>query len=197
MQDRLFFPLAFILASTFILMALQPFAHRVPSGPVSGGGRNAEDVTVKGEELYRFQPGSYDSMKVIPASGETPTLIRITRPKAQEYQDPRSGAHLVYAEDVEYALEHRKIQIEIEARAAGDFPASQFEADFFSKAEFETGWQPFNLTTDFQTYRFTFNTPARGDTEGYDYLGIRPIAPEKQRTMEVRSVRVHALSPKG
>ncbi len=196
MRDRLFFLLAFILASSFILMALQPFAHRVPSGPVSGGGRNAEDVTVKGDELYRFQPGSYDSIKVIPASGETPPLIRITRPKEQEYQDPRSGAHLVLAEDIEFALEHRKIQIEIEARAAGDFPASQFSADYFSKAEFETGWETFDLTTEFQTYRFTFDTPPRGDTEGYDYLGIRPEVPDKQRTMEVRSVRVNALTPK-
>jgi hypothetical protein len=37
MRDRLFFPLAFVLASSFILMALQPFAVRVPSGPVSAG----------------------------------------------------------------------------------------------------------------------------------------------------------------
>ena len=72
MRDRLFFPLAFVLASSFILMALQPFAVRVPSGPVSGGGRNAEDVTVKDVELHRFQPGSYDSLQIIPATDTTP-----------------------------------------------------------------------------------------------------------------------------
>lgn len=196
MRDRLFFPLAFILASTFILMALQPFAHRVPSGPASGGGRNAEDVTVKGEELYRFQPGSYDSIKVEPGSGETLAVLRITRPAKQEYQDARSGAHLILAEDIEFALENRQIEIEIEARSAGDFPASQFEANYFSKAEFETGWKRFDLTNDFQIYRFTFDTPPRGDTEGYDYVGIRPVTPDKERTMEVRSVRIHALTPK-
>lgn len=197
MQDRLFFPLAFVLASTFILMALQPFAERCATGPVSGGGRSAEDVTVQGREFCRFQPGSYDSIEIVAASGDTPAALRITREAGQDYQDPRSGPHLVLAEDIEYALEHRKIQIEIVARAAGDFPASQFEADFFAKAEFETGWQPFNLTTEFQTFRFTFDAPPRGDTEGYDYIGIRPIVPDKHRTMEVRSVRVSALTPKG
>lgn len=197
MRDRLFFPLAFILASTFILMALQPFLHRVPTGPASAGGRNAEDLTVKGEELYRFRPGSYDSIKVVTGPGEALAVLLITRPKGQDYQDPRSGAHLTLAEDIEYALQNRKIEIEIEARGAGDFAASQFEANYFAKAESETGWELFDLTTEFQTYRFTFDTPPRGDAEGYDYIGIRPVVPDKQRTMEVRSVRVHALSPTG
>jgi hypothetical protein len=196
MRDRLFFPLAFILASSFILMALQPFAERVPSGPVSGGGRNAEDVTVQGMELHRFQPGNYDSIQVIPASDKGPTLLRITRQATEDYQDPRSGPHLILAEDIEYAMEHRKIQIDIEARAAGDFAASQFEANYFAKSENETGWKPFDLTQDFQTFSFTFDAPERGETVGYDYIGIRPVAPDKHRTMEVRSVRVHTLTGK-
>lgn len=196
MRDRLFFPLAFVLASSFILMALQPFAERVPSGPVSGGGRNAEDVTIKDAELHRFQPGNYDSIQIIPASGESPTLLRITRQATEDYQDPRSGPHLILAEDIEYAMEHRRIQIDIEARAAGEFAASQFEANYFAKAEAETGWKAFDLTPAFQTFSFTFDVPARGETQGYDYIGIRPVAPDKSRVMEVRSVRVHTLSGK-
>ena len=31
---------------------------------------------------------------------------------------------------------------------------------------------------------------------GYDVLGIRPVAPDKRRTMEVKAVRVHAVGPK-
>lgn len=196
MRDRLFFPLAFILASSFILMALNPFSERVPSGPVSAGAGNAEDVTVKDRELYRFQPGNYDSIKFIPASGETPAAMRITRQATEDYQDPRSGPHLVFAEDIEFALQHRRIQIDIEARGSGEFAASQFEANYFAKTEYETGWKPFDLTPEFKTYRFTFDTPQRGETVGYDYLGIRPVAPDKHRTMEVRSVRVHALTAK-
>ncbi|HOZ25872.1 MAG TPA: hypothetical protein PLH23_01120 [Hyphomonadaceae bacterium] len=196
MRDRLFFPLAFVLASSFIMMALNPFSERVPSGPVSAGAGNAEDVTVQGAELHRFVPGNYDSISFVAATGDVPPALRITRQATEEYQDPRSGPHLVFAEDVEFAMEHRRIQIDIEARAAGEFAASQFEANYFAKTEYETGWKPFDLTPEFQTYRFIFETPPRGETVGYDFLGIRPVAPDKQRTMEVRSVRVHALTGK-
>ena len=196
MRDRLFFPLAFILASSFVLMALQPFAQRVPSGPVSGGGRNAEDVTVKDAELYRFQPGNFDSIRVIPASDKDPAVLRITRQATEDYEDPRSGPHLILAEDIEFAMEHRTIQIDVEARTAGEFAASQFEINYFAKSENETGWKLFDLTQDFQTFSFTFEAPARGETLGYDYIGIRPVAPDKSRTMEVRFVRVYTLTGK-
>ncbi|MDP3491953.1 MAG: hypothetical protein Q8R82_02485 [Hyphomonadaceae bacterium] len=196
MRDRVFFALAFILASAFILMALNPFSERVPTGPVSAGAGNAEDVTVKDAELHRFQPGNFDSISFVAASGETPAAMRITRQATEEYQDPRSGPHLVLAEDIEFAMENRQIQVDVEARAAGEFAASQFEANYFAKTEQETGWKPFDLTTEFQTYRFTFDAPPRGETIGYDYIGIRPIAPDKHRTMEVRSVRIHTLTGK-
>ena len=196
MRDRLFFPLAFVLASSFILMALQPFAVRVPTGPMSAGAGNAEDVTAKDADLHRFQPGNYESLQIIPASGDMPILLRLTRSATDDSQDPRSGPHLILAEDVEYGMEHRQIQIDIEARAAGDFAASKFEANYLAKAENETGWQAFDLTTEFQTYTFTFETPPRGEALGYDYVGIRPVAPDKHRTMEVRSVRVHGITAK-
>ncbi len=196
MRDRLFFPTAFIVASAFIFMALNPFAERVPAGPVSGGGRNAEDVTVKDLELHRFQPGNSESIEIIAASGDTPTLIRLTRQATEDYQDPRSGPHLILAEDIEYAMENRQIEIEIEARSAGDFAASQFEADYLVKPEFESGWKAFDLTHEFQTYKFTYDVPPIGDSFGNDFVGIRPVAPDKRRTMEVRSVRIHAITPK-
>jgi hypothetical protein len=188
MRDRLFFPAAAALAGVFIFMALNPLAERLPTGPVSGGGRNVMDLKVEGDELHRFVAGNYNGIAFAHAADGQPPLLRITRKAGEDYQDPRSGAHLILAEDLEYAYEKRKIEIQIEARSAGDFPASQFEADYFAKAEFETGWQKFNLTPEFKTYSFTFDAPARGETEGYDYLGIRPIAPDKQRTMEIRSV---------
>lgn len=196
MRDRLFFPLAFIVASAFIFMALNPFADRVPSGPMSAGGGNPEDVTVKDEQLYRFQPGASSSVEIIKPSDDTPMLVRITRQAADDYQDPRSGPHLVLAEDIEYGMENRTIQIDIEARSAGDFAASKFEANYLVKPEFESGWKAFDLTHEFQTYSFTYDTPPIGESFGNDFLGIRPVAPDKQRTMEVRSVRIHGVTQK-
>lgn len=194
MRDRHFFPLAAAVAAAFVFTALQPFAHRAPSGPLSGGGRNAEDVTALGDELHRFVPGNYDGLAVV----DTPEgkILRITRLATEGYEDPRSGPHIVLAEDLEYAFESRPIEVIIEARAAADSGASRFQVNYLAKPEGESGWKEFDLTHEFQPYSFTFDVPAYIGSEGNDYFGIRPDVPDKKRVMEVRSVRFRTIGPK-
>lgn len=197
MRDFLFFPLAAALASTFIFVAAEPYAVRLPTGPVSGGGRNAQDITVQGDELNRFILGNQTGVNidlVRPEGGKA--FLRVDRQSGAKYEDPRLGPHLMLAEDLEFALESRPIEVVIEARSVGDFPASQFEANYFAKAESESGWQTFPLTREFQTYTLTYYTPKRGREEGYDYIGIRPVAPDKHRTMDVRSVEIRSSGKK-
>jgi len=196
MRDTVFFPIAAALASAFVFTALQPFVDRPPRGPLSGGGRNAEDLTVQGRELNRFLPGNYDGIRVITPPGATEPVLQITRSVEEQYDDPRSGPNIVLAEDLEWAFESRPIEVVIEARSAGDFPASQFEADYFARTESESGWHKFDLTPDFKPYSFTYKVPPRGPIEGHDYIGIRPVVPDKHRVMEVKSVRIHVLGPK-
>ena len=199
MRDILFFPLAAALAGAFVFIALDPYGERLPSGPVSGGGRNAEDVSISGAELNRFLVGASGGVTIDigKAADDGQIILRIDREASATYEDPRLGPHLVVAEDVEYAMESRPIEVVFEARSAGDFPASRFEANYFSKVEGESGWQGFDLTAEFQTYTLTFFTPKRGGDMGYDFVGIRPLAPDKHREMEVRSVRIRAMGPKG
>jgi hypothetical protein len=197
MRDFVFFPLSGLLAAAIVFAAIDPLAERLPSGPLSGGGRNAEDVTVSGDELNRFIVGKTTGVSLdLVRSGDGDAILRIDR-KMSEYRDPRLGPHLVLAEDLEYALESRPIEIVIEARSIGDFAASQFEANYFAKIEGESGWRTFNLTREFQPYMLTFHTPKRGQVEGYDYIGVRPVTPDKHRVMELRSVRARATGPKG
>lgn len=199
MRDRIFYPLAFALAGAFVFMALQPYSERLPSGAVSGGGRNAEDVTISGVELNRFVVGEIGGVAmdiVTPAEGGEPVL-KIDRQATAVYEDPRLGPHLVLAEDIEYAMESRPIEVIVEARSTGEFPASRLEINYFSRVEGESGWQGFDLTPDFQAHTLTFFTPKRGADIGYDYVGIRPAAPDKHREMEVRSVRIRTAGEKG
>jgi hypothetical protein len=102
----------------------------------------------------------------------------------------------VLAEDLEYALESRPVEVVIEARSVGDFAASQFEANYFAKVEGESGWRAFTLTREFQPYTLTFHTPRRGREEGYDYVGIRPVTPDKHRVMDVKSIRIRVAGQK-
>jgi hypothetical protein len=194
MRDQLFFPVAALLAAAFVFVALDPYAERLPSGPVSGGGRDAQDLTLAGDELNRFIVGETGGARldlVRPEGGEA--FLRIDRQTA-DYSDPRLGPHLMLAEDLEYALESRPIEVVIEARSVGDFAASQFEANYFAKADGASGWRQFDLTREFQPYVLTFHTPQRGREAGYDYLGIRPVTPDKHRVMDVRSVRLRSTA---
>ena len=198
MRDFLFYPLAAALAGAFVFVALDPYAERLPGGPVSAGGRNVEDVTVSGLELNRFITGQEMSVSInVRTAPDGETLLWIDRKAGVPYDDPRRGPHLVIAEDIEYAMESRPIEVIIEARATGEFPASQFEVNYFAKVDGESGWTAFNLTPDFQPYTLSFHTPKRDGDMGYDYIGIRPAAPDKHREMEVRSVRIRATAPKG
>ena len=81
MRDRIFYPLAFALAGAFVFMALQPYAERLPSGAVSGGGRNAEDVTISGVELYRFVAGELPGVSIDIGTGPDGAgeVLRIVR----------------------------------------------------------------------------------------------------------------------
>ena len=199
MRDRIFYPLAFALAGAFVFMALQPYAERLPSGAVSGGGRNAEDVTISGVELNRFVVGEIGGVAmdiVTPAEGGEPVL-KIDRQATAVYEDPRLGPHLVLAEDIEYAMESRPIEVIVEARSTGEFPASRLEINYFSRVEGESGWQGFDLTPEFQAYTLAYFAPKRGGDMGYDFVGIRPVTPDKHREMEVRSVRIRTVGPKG
>ena len=198
MRDILFFPVAAVLASTFIFVALDPYAERLPTGAVSGGGRDAQDLTVKGTELNRFTIGNFKgvSLQLVRPDGGEP-FLRIDRQASATYEDPSRGPHLVLAEDMEVALESRPIEVIIEARSVGDAPAAAFEANYFAKVEGESGWRQFPLTREFQTYTLSFFTPRRQREEGYDFIGVRPVVPNGHREMDVRSVRIRSAGEKG
>ncbi len=194
MPDSLFFPASALFAGLLVFLALQPFADRPPSGPVSAGAANAEDVTIANDQLRRFLPGEVGGISFQDEAGET--TIRLSRLAEYIYEDPRMGTHLVVAEDLEYAFENRPIEITIEARSTGEVPATEFEANYLARPGEESGWQTFTLTREFAPYVLEYTPPRRGETLGYDFLGVRPVVPEKRRTMEIRSIRFRAAGPK-
>lgn len=195
MPDSLFFPASAILAGLLVFLALQPFADRPPSGPISAGVGNAEDVTVAGEELHRFLPGEVGGI-TFQTGDSGQTTVRLSRLAEYIYEDPRMGTHLVIAEDLEFAFEDRPIRVTIEARSSGEVPATDFQANYLARPDEESGWQTFTLTREFAPYSFEYSPPRRGETLGYDFLGVRPVVPEKRRTMEIRSIRFQAVGPK-
>ena len=82
----------------------------------------------------------------------------------------------------------------IEARSTGGIAADRFEAFYQARPDAGSGWIGFDLTREFAPYTFQFDTPPRGAVMSYDYFALRPVAPDKQRTMEVKSVRFRTVS---
>src|SRR5690606_26717725 len=107
MTDRFFFPLAALVAAAFVFLALEPFNTRAPSGPESGGGVDAGDVTPVGAERHRVVPGEPEGVSIETPDDGGPITARITRMAEELYVDPRSGPHLVLAEVIEFAMESR------------------------------------------------------------------------------------------
>jgi hypothetical protein len=196
MSDKLFFPVAFLLAGLLVFFAIDPLADRPPRGPVSGGGRVATDITIAGDELQRFVPGKIGGIEILPAVEATPITLRLQRMANQLYEDPRDGPHLVIAEDVEVALAGKPVEVTFEARAFGGVAAEQFEVNYFAAVGSESGWRSFPLTSQFAPYSFVWTPPEQAGVLGYDYLGVRPVTPEKRRSLEIRSIRIR-LAPGG
>lgn len=192
MPDRLFFPLAALLALVFVVVAMEPWADRPPTGPVSAGGRNPQDITVAREQLHRFRTGPEGELDLKGVDEKGLTLVKLIRLAGQDYNDPQSGPHLVLAEDLEAAMAAREIEVTIEARATGDLAASAFEASYQARPGEDSDWRAFPLTQAFTPYSFRWTTPPAGEL-GYDYFGVRPVASDKRQTMEIRSVRFHAI----
>lgn len=83
----------------------------------------------------------------------------------------------------------------MEARPASDGGALSFEANYSAGPEGNSGWKRFALLQDYAPFTFTYDVPFKPmDAErGVDYLAIRPIVPEKDRAIEVRSVTFERL----
>jgi hypothetical protein len=154
-------------------------------------------VTVKDADLHRFQPGNYDSLQIIPASGDTPILLRLTRQRDGGLSGPAIRAAPDPGGRRRVRMEHRQIQIDIEARAAGDFAASTVRGELSREGGVRDRLEVVRPDTGVPDIHVHLrDAAARRGILAYDFIGIRPVAPDKYRTMEVRSVRVHGITAK-
>ena len=196
LPDQLFFPIVVLLAVTMVVLALRPFADRKPSGPVSGAGRDALNLTIEGDELYRFVAGTVGTLDLVDAEGGNPTLITISLEAREAYDTPLYGPHLVLEADLERNYEGRDLEITVEARSSEEWGASAMEVNYSTGRFGESGWETFNLTPDFKSYSFIYEVPHTDSSMGHDYLAIRPVVPEKQRSMTVWSIRLRGIGDK-
>ncbi len=194
LSDRWFYALSALLAGGLIFLALEPFTDHKPSGPMSAAGADALNLTIDGDNLYRFQAGKVGEIAL---NEETDgVMLRISLEAREAYDTPLYGPHLPLDADIERNYEGRPARITITARSNDQFQASAFEANYTTGSKGESGRISFKLSRDWQDYSFEFDVPRADSGLGNDFIAIRPVVPEKHRTMDVKAIHLKSLGPK-
>ena len=68
MRDRIFFPLAGLLAILMVFLALQPGFGRLPTGAVAGDGVNYDRIVIEGRYLNKVIAGGDARTKLLRTS---------------------------------------------------------------------------------------------------------------------------------
>lgn len=193
MPDQIFFPVSALLALLLVVLALDPFTKRVPTGPVSAADRTVHNMTLSGQDLYRFTLGNVGELAI--EGKKDQETLSITLQADEAYDNPRYGTFIAFDESVEFAYQGRRIRVTVTARSAGQFPASQFQANYSVGSRGESGWNTFDLTNEFKDYSFEYEVPYANRGLGLDYLAVRPVVPEKERTVEISKLHIKSLTP--
>ena len=187
MSDRFFFPLAAVMAALLVLLALQPAFGALPTGPVSVGDMDYNEVEVSGLQLNRMRAGGDAVIELVRDNG--PPHLRIETLAGQLLEDPLRGPHFELAADLEVQFAGFEMTIEVEARPGPDRGAEQMMVNYSTGRDGESGWRVFELKPDWETFSFTYRIPVKSGENALDYLAVRPVTPDKSREILVRQIR--------
>ncbi len=192
-RDSVFFPAAAMLAGALVLLALSPAFGALPSGPVSVGDGQYRTVMVSGLQLNRMQPGGPARLSLVPAGPDSEIGIAVDAGTLSD--EPALGPHFPLAADLEVQFSGFEIEITVRAKPGETRGATQMRVNYSTGRDGESGWQVFDLKPGYDDYTFTYRVPARtGQQQGLDYLGIRPVVPDKSRTLLVERVTFRRLA---
>ena len=195
LPDPIFYPLIAMLAGGMIFLAMEPFKERKPSGPLSAGAANALDLSVSGDELYRFRAGRVGEITLQADDGATHLTVLLS--PEEKYDTPLYGPHLVLDSDLERNYEGRKIRVTVEAKRAPEAPSSGMEINYSAGSLGESGWHSFDLKSEFTSHSLEYDVPFADSSLGRDYLAIRPQVHAKFTSgIEIRSIRFEGLGNK-
>jgi hypothetical protein len=187
MKDRIFFPLALLLAVGMVVLAIWPAIGRLPDGPITGDGANYDRVTVRGEFLNKILAGG-DATTELVRDRNDEYLLYIEAQAGLLGPDVEDGPHFRLASDLEVQFSGHRIRCTVRMRPADQRGAMQAKVNYAVGREGDSGWQVFDLEQGFEDFSFEYVVPTHVGDQGFDYFAIRPVVPEKSRALVVESV---------
>ncbi len=186
MGDRVFFPLALVIAGLIVFVAVRPALGALPTGPVSVGDGQYNTVIVEGNQLNRIEGGGEARIELVQSTEET--ALQIETAAGTLSGDPRLGPHFPLAADLERQFSGFEMAITVRARPGEPPGATQMMVNYSTGREGESDWQVFELKPEFDDYRFVYKVPVKTGENGLDYLAIRPVTPDKTRNLLIERV---------
>ncbi len=192
MKDRIFFPLALLVAAGMVGIAILPGVGRLPSGAVTGDGQNYNEIAISGAYLNKVVAGGDAETRLIDGpNGRKQLYIEV---QAGTLEDaPELGPHFRLAADIEVQFSGYTIRCTVRARPADTRGALQMEANYSAGRAGESGWQVFDLQSGTQVFSFEYDVPLVEGDRGVDYFGVRPVVPDKSRGLIVEEVKFERL----
>ncbi|MEE2920247.1 MAG: hypothetical protein VYC38_00660 [Pseudomonadota bacterium] len=187
MRDRIFFPLAILLAVGMVLLAVWPAFGRLPDGAVTGDGANYDRIVVEGAFLNKILAGGDVTTELV-RDGEGDFLLYIEALEGLLGPDPEEGPHFRLASDLEVQFSARRIRCTIRMRPADQRGAMQANAIYSVGREGDSGWQTFDLSPEFQDFSFEYDVPRHIGDQAFDYFAVRPVVPEKSRALLIERI---------
>lgn len=182
MGDKFFFPLIILFAGGLVGLALSPQLDALPSGPVSVGDMNYNQVVVEGVELNRMLAGG-EAAVTLERNGLTDAALEIVTMAGVLPDDPRLGPHFELAADLEVQFSGFEVEVLVTAKPGPERGALQMQVNYSTGRDGESGWQVFDLQPDWETFSFTYRVPVKSGENALDYLAIRPVTPDKSRSI--------------
>ena len=192
MKDRIFFPLALFAAVDMVALAVAPGIGRLPTGAVTGDGRDYSRVTIEDAYLNKVVAGG-DAVTRLENGPDGKKVLYIEADAGALSDTPELGPHFRLAADMELQYSGFRIRCTVRARPADDHGAMQMQANYSAGRVGESGWQVFDLKPGFQDYSFEYNVPLIEGDQGVDYFAVRPVVPEKSRAVIVEKITFDRL----
>tara|TARA_R110002073_G_scaffold120761_9_gene262932 strand:+ start:720 stop:1334 length:615 start_codon:yes stop_codon:yes gene_type:complete len=194
MRDWFFFPAALALVAMMVFLAIRPGIGALPSGAVAGDGANYNKITIEGDYLHKVFAGGNAKTELVDGP-DNKTLLYIEAETGALRDEPELGPHFRLAADIEAQFSGKTVRITVRARPADDRGAMQIAMNYSAGRVGESGWRIFDLKPEFSDLSFDYDVPRIEGDQGVDYLGIRPVVPNKSRAVLIERITLDRIGP--
>lgn len=185
MKDWLFYPLALT-----VIIAMIAFAFtRGQAAYVSTG----STFVVERQDLNTLYAAEGVSFSIA-GDAENPNAYAVLSAHvAKDIAPPSAGVFVTLPPAYKEMYTGKPLRISIVARKGRASKLESFEVGYLSTDAGATGWLPFEVTSEFQTFDFEFTPRVPQAPGGNDYVGIWPDVDGEGRTLDVQKIQIEVV----